>query len=343
MSFKSDNYFGVHPSIFEAMIAANSGPAGAYGRDTFSADLEAALAALFEHEVCVWLVSTGTVANCIAVSALCPPYGIVYCSTEAHMVNDECTAPGLFTGGAKFVSASASPSKIDVAAVRAEVARARGNPPHGGRPACISVTQSTELGLVYTLEELRAVGAAARELGLRVHMDGARFANALVALGCTPAEMTWKAGVDVLCFGATKNGALMGEAIVVFSQDCARELRWLHKRAGQLLSKTRFFAAQFLAYLRDDLWIALARHANAMAQRLAQAIAPLGNVEIAHPIETNELFVTMARPVAEGLWAKGVEFYEWDVQVSLYRLVTSWATTDAMIEAFVEAARSLQE
>lgn len=259
------------------------------------------------------------------------------------MVNDECTAPGLFTGGAKFVSASASPSKIDVAAVRAEVARARGNPPHGGRPACISVTQSTELGLVYTLEELRAVGAAARELGLRVHMDGARFANALVALGCTPAEMTWKAGVDVLCFGATKNGALMGEAIVVFSQDCARELRWLHKRAGQLLSKTRFFAAQFLAYLRDDLWIALARHANAMAQRLAQAIAPLGNVEIAHPIETNELFVTMARPVAEGLWAKGVEFYEWDVQVSLYRLVTSWATTDAMIEAFVEAARSLQE
>jgi threonine aldolase len=343
MNFKSDNYYGVHPSIFEAMIAANTGAAGSYGHDKFSAELKDLLSVIFEHEVSVWLVSTGTIANCISISALCPSYGIVYCSQDAHLVNDECTAPGLFTGGAKFVASTGSPSKIDLKAIRADVAKARGNPPHGGQPGCISVTQSTELGLVYSLEELRLIGETARELGMPLHMDGARFANALVALGCTPAEMTWKIGVDILSFGATKNGALLGEAVVVFNQKYAQEIDFIHKRAGQLMSKTRFFAAQFLGYLKDDLWIKLATHSNGMAKKLVKAIEGLGNVRVVRDSPTNEVFVVMERTVAEGLWAKGVEFYEWDAETSLYRLVTSWETTEGQIEDFVYAARSLQD
>jgi threonine aldolase len=342
MNFKSDNYYGVHPSIFDAMLAANTGTAGAYGHDTFSATLQVRLSELFERDVRVWQTSTGTVANCICVSALCPPYGVVYTAQASHMVNDECTAPGLFTGGAKFVTSTAAPSKIDLAAVRAEVARARGNPPHGGHPACISIAQSTELGRVYTVEELRQIGDTARELGLGFHMDGARFGNALVALGCTPAEMTWKVGVQLLSFGATKNGGLMGELIIAFDGKYADEIEFLHKRAGQLMSKTRYFAAQFIAYLDNGLWISLAKHANEMAQKLVGEIEKLDNVTVVPPVEANEIFVTMERAVAEGLWAAGVEFYEWDVDVSLYRLVTAWATTDEAIQGFVNAAKAIK-
>jgi threonine aldolase len=340
MNFKSDNYFGVHPSIFDAMIAVNSGAAGAYGHDTYSAALRSDLSAVFEHDVIVYLVSTGTVANCLAVSVLCPPWGILFCSQDSHMAQDECTAPGLFTGGAKIVSGNSSPSKIDLDLVRREFARAKGNPPHGGHPGCISISQPTELGRVYTLDELRRVGDVARELQLGVHMDGARFGNALVRLGCTPAEMTWKVGVDVLCFGVTKNGGLMGEVVIFFDPERAANFNFIHKRAGQLLSKTRFFAAQVSAYLKDGLWITLARHANALAEKLAAAItANLKSIKISGTLETNELFVTMPKNVAEGLWSQGIEFYEWDISISLYRLVTSWETTEEMITNFIEVAK----
>jgi threonine aldolase len=256
------------------------------------------------------------------------------------MACDECTAPGLFIGGVKMIACSSSPSKIDPNLVRSEVARARGNPPHAGKPGCISVSQPTELGRVYTLDELKQIGDVARELGLGVHMDGARFANALVHLGCTPAEMSWKVGVDVLCFGVTKNGGLMGEVVIIFDPQRATDFEFVLKRAGQVMSKARFFAAQVSAYLKDDLWLALARHSNGLAGKLAAGIAEnLKSVKATHTPATNELFVTMPRNVAEGLWSLGIEFYEWDVAASLYRLVTSWATTDQMVADFIETAK----
>jgi threonine aldolase len=278
MSFTSDNCFGADPAIIEAIIAANTGAAGSYDHDTYSVDLKRRLTEVFElrlaHE-------HGHSCKLHCDQRSVPSFWHRLLLQQFSRVVFRIFRSGLFHWRAKFIASNSSPSKIDVAAVRAEVSRARGNLPHAGNPSGISVTQWTELGFVYTLDEQRVIGATARELGLRFHMDGARFANALVRLGDTPVEMTWKIGVDVLSFGATKNGGLKGETIVVFNQECARELSALHKRAGQLLSKPRF-----LAYLRDRLWIALARHANGMAQKLGQAIASLASVSVAQEVET---------------------------------------------------------
>ena len=342
MNFKSDNYFGVHPSILQAICDANSDSAGSYGHDKYSAEMERRLAEVFEHDVKCFLTSTGTACNSLCLSAICPPYGTIYCTKEAHICNDECNAPAFFGCGSKMVECNASPSKLDIGAIKRDMDWAFGNPPHSTKPSCITITQSTELGLVYTLDELKKIGDFAHANGLRVHMDGARFANALESLKCTPAEMTWKVGVDVMSFGATKNGGLMGEVVIFFNQDLAKDFEYLHKRAGQLLSKTRFFAAQIVAYLKDDLWRKLAQHSNGMAKKLEAELAKVDGVDVVYPVDANELFVRMPRSVAEGLWAHGAEFYEWDMTESVYRLVTSWATTSEMIDNFVAALKKAQ-
>jgi threonine aldolase len=340
MNFKSDNYWGVHPSILDAIVAANTGSAGSYGHDTYSEQLQSRMSQIFEKDVSVFLVGTGTVCNSLALAAICPSYGMILCSREAHINTDECNAPSLFTGGSKIAAASSIPSKIDIDFVRTRIAKANGFVPHENPPHAISITQSTELGLVYTLEEMKAIGDLAKQGGLRVHLDGARFANALVALQCTPAEMTWKVGVDILSFGVTKNGGLMGEVVVIFDPVIAKNFEYLHKRAGQLLSKTRFFAAQVLAYLKDDLWLTMARTANEMAKKLADGIKEIPNLKLALPVEANELFVEMPSSLAKALWEQGFEFYEWND--GQYRFVTSWATTEEMVDKFLTAMKESQ-
>jgi threonine aldolase len=337
MNFKSDNYWGVHPSILEALVAANTGAAGAYGNDTYSEAMRVRLSELFEHDVTCFLVGTGTVCNSLCLTAICPPYGTIYATDESHINTDECLAPSLFTGGSKLVTASKTPSKLDLDALRRHLADARDNIPHQSPPFAISVTQSTELGLVYSLDELRAIGAFAKEAGLKLHLDGARFGNAVAALGCSPAETTWKIGVDIMSFGVTKGGGLMGEVVVIFNQELAHNFEYIHKRAGQLLSKTRFFAAQVIAYLKDDLWLKLARNANAMAQKLNEGIVSLSKCRILYPVQANEIFVAMDAAVAGKLREKGFEFYDWPGDA--YRLVTSWATTDEMVGAFIAALK----
>ena len=342
-NFKSDNYFGVHPKIFEAMIASNGGAAGAYGHDKYTKELNVKLSSVFEHDVSVFLVSTGTVANCLSLQAICPPYGTVYSSKEAHISNDECNAPGFFLNGGKNLAFTYpdKPSKIDLNQVEIDIQVALNNIPLKTKPSCITVTQATELGQVYTLEELQEIGDFAKKYNLKVHMDGARFANALVHLNCTPAEMTWKVGVDVLSFGCTKNGGLMGEAIIFFNEDDAKNFVYIQKRSGQLLSKQRFFSAQILGYLNDDLWIDLAKHANSMAMKLDTKLKAIPKIRSVYSVHSNELFLKMPKNVAESLWKEGFEFYNWDVKEGLYRFVTSWDTSEESIDLFIETAKKL--
>lgn len=336
-NFKSDNYFGVHPKIFEGMIAANEGSAGSYGHDKYSEELKEKLAQLFEHEVTFYLVSTGTISNCLCLSALCPSYGSVYCTKEAHINNDECNAPGLYLNGGKLMTFTNpnSPSKIDLKTIENDIEWSNGNIPHTTKPSCITITQSTELGQVYSLAELKEIGAFCKQHKLNLHMDGARFGNALVSLNCTPAEMTWKIGVDVLSFGCTKNGGLMGEVIIFFNQELAQNFDYIHKHSGQLLSKTRFFSAQVLAYLKDDLWIHLAKHSNSLADKLGKGIEKIHQIQLVVPVQANEVFVRMPKEVAETLWKNGFEFYPWDLKEGTYRFVTSWATSEQDVDLFV--------
>lgn len=331
MNFKSDNAAGACPEIMNALQAANRGFAASYGADEYSKQLAQKVAQIFEHEVTIYLTSTGTAANCLALSALAPTYGSIYCHPHAHINTDECGAPELFTGAKLTVIAGAS-GKIDVQALESQIIFDNDLRPHISKPAAISVTQLTEGGTAYLLEELAAIKACAQRHGLYLHMDGARFANALVTLGCTPADMTWKSGVDVLSFGATKNGAMMAEMVVIFNQKLAQDFDYRHKRAGQLLSKTRFEAAQFLAYFENDLWLNNARHSNAMAQKLAAVLTAIPGVSIDHEVHGNELFVNMPAPLANHLLDHGAHFYSWGP--GLYRLVTSWMTTEQEVVEF---------
>lgn len=338
--FGSDNVAGVSPAILQALAACNDGPAPSYGADEVSARVEARLSALFEREVAVLLVSTGTAANALALSVLTPPWGAVLCHAESHVENDECGAPEFFTGGAKLVHVPGENALIDPEALAKEAAYGRGDV-HRVQPACVSITQASELGTLYSLEHIRAIGAVCREAGLGLHMDGSRFANAVAALGASPAELTWKAGVDILSFGATKNGAMGVEAIVLFDKAKADELALRRKRAGHLSSKMRFLAAQMEAYLDSDLWLANARHANAMAARLAVGLQAIPGVEPQGETEANMLFVRLPQAMIDGLLAQGFRFYtgRWDERVA--RLVTSFATTKEDVDLLLEAAGKL--
>ncbi|MEO0878375.1 MAG: low specificity L-threonine aldolase [Pseudomonadota bacterium] len=346
MTFASDNWAGAAPEIVEAIVRANEGTAPAYGGDPLTDKVRQRFNDVFERDVSVFLVATGGAANGLALSVLTPPYGMVLCHEESHVQMDECAGPEFFTGGAKLVAMHGGAAKLSSDAVTQTLAGFPERPPHGAPAKVLSLTQATECGAVYSLDELSALCATAREAGMKVHMDGARFANALAALDCSPAEMTWKAGVDVVCVGATKNGAIAAEAVVFFDPEDAADFEFRRKRAGHLWSKQRFIAAQFDAWFEDDLWLKLAARANASAMRLSEGLAAIDGVTIWYPTEANEVFVSFPKGVAEKLRLNGAVFYPWvtpgdPAGGTMQRLICSFATTPEEIDEFVAACRAL--
>jgi threonine aldolase len=336
MNFCSDNVAGASPEILEALVTANAGAAMPYGDDTLTQQVAARIQALFETDAEILLMSTGSSANALALATMTPPYGAVYCHPDSHVNVDECGAPEFFTGGAKLVPVGGPQGKIAPDALAAAVTGA--GVVHHVQPAAVSITQVTEAGTIYSPDEIRALAAICREHGLKLHMDGARFANAVEALGCSPAEASHRLGVDALSFGATKNGALCAEAILFFDAALARDAGYRRKRAGHLFSKMRFLAAQWDAYLANDLWRRNARHANAMAASLAAGLSVLPGVKLEHPVEANELFVRMPHAMIEGILAQGFMFYRWEPEGTLVRLVTAFDTDPGAVEAFLAAA-----
>lgn len=339
MNFKSDNVAAANPEIIEAIAAANVGYQPSYGADEYSAKLQEKLSEVFECKVAVYLTSTGTAANSLALAALVEPYHAIFCTQDAHVNTDECGAPELFTAGAHLVPLPSIHGKMQPEDLRAAILRQVGMRPHHQQPGAITLTQATECGTIYTLEEIQELTTLARECGLGVHMDGARFANALVALGCSPAEMTWKAGVDILSFGATKNGAICAEAIVFFNLDLAKNFDLIHKRGAQLISKARFFSCQFLAHLEKDLWLQNAKSANASTQALANTLKT-HKIAIQHPTQANEIFCVLPPELAKHLRSQGASFYDWGGLADHYRLVTSWQTKPEDIARFEVALES---
>lgn len=343
MDFTSDNASGVAPEILEALARANTGTATSYGADDVTARLKARLSEIFEREVEVFPVVTGTAANALALAALAPPYGAVLCHELAHVHLDECGAPEMYSG-AKLVPVGGEKAKIDPVLLRAELDKLPAGVVHHVQPAALTLTQSTELGSIYSLDEISALAAIARERGLRVHMDGARFANALAALDVSPAQASWKAGIDIMSFGATKNGAMAAEAVVVFNRALARDLSFRRKRAGHLLSKMRFLSAQLEAYLAEDLWLRLARHANAMTARLAEGLQDVPEAAMHLTPQANEIFVRLSTATVQRLKEAGARFHRWPMPgdsdgACTVRLVTSFQTAPEAVDRFISSAR----
>ncbi|MGR4844664.1 threonine aldolase family protein [Rhizobium sp. LARHSG275] len=340
--FTSDNIAGISPEMMEAIVRCNAGQAAPYGNDEVTQRLEVRMSNIFEKDVKVFLVSTGSAANALCLATMTPPWGSVLSHADAHINRDECGAPEFFCDGAKLVQLGGENAKIDLAALQAQSKRMVGDV-HSVQPSCVSITQATEVGSVYSLDEIEAIGAVCRDAGLGLHMDGARFANGLVTLGCSPAEMTWKRGVDALSFGATKNGTFGVDAIVLFNQDLAQPLAFRRKRAGQLGSKMRFFSAQMEAYLADDLWLSNARHANAMAKALAAGLASISGAKVDRDPEANILFCKLADHLINGLLSAGFRFYHDRWEAGTVRFVTSFATTQADVDDLLAAANDLAQ
>ncbi|WP_048444262.1 threonine aldolase family protein, partial [Methylobacterium variabile] len=311
MNFASDNVVGASAPILEAIVRHNGGAMPAYGADPLTLGLTPRFRALFQHEdLAVFPVATGTAANALALAVMVPPFGLCLCHEEAHVMEDECGAPEFYTHGAKLHGLPGTGGKIAPDTLDGFLS---GLTRHVKQmpPRALTLSQLTESGQVYTVEEIAALCRIAHGHGLTVHMDGARFANALSALGCSPAEMTWRAGIDILSFGASKNGALAAEAILVFRQDLADTLEYRRKRAGHILSKGRFLAAQLEAYLADDHWLANAAHANRMAARLAEGLGRIPGVRLAWPVQGNELFPILPDGLDEALRRGGALYYDW--------------------------------
>lgn len=343
MIFTSDNAVGVVEPIWAAMRAADVGAVPSYGGDDLTAALEARVRAVFEApQARVFLVGTGTAANALALACLCPAWGCILCHELAHIERDECGAPGFFAAGAKLTLLPGPGAKIDPATLTATLAAGAHAPVHAVQLGALSLSQATELGAIYSPAELAALTAPARAAGLGVHLDGTRLANALARSGATPAAMTWRAGVDILCLGATKNGALAAEAVVIFDPARAWEFELRRKRAGHLVSKMRFVAAQMLAWFEDDLWLRLAGQANAMADRLAAGLVARG-VAVAQPVQANMIFATLRHDQHRRLTAAGARYYDWpggdpgagDDAPWPVRLVCSYATQAAEVEGFL--------
>jgi threonine aldolase len=337
LNFRSDNVATVSPPILAAMQAANHGPAGAYGDDALSQRLNDTFSALFETAVTVFPVATGTAANALALTAIARPYGGIYCHEEAHIHTAEGGATEAFTGGAKLMPLRGREFRLEPAELRAALAHAARGARNRPQPDAVSVTQASEYGTVYPLDDLRELGAVARAAGVRLHMDGARFANALARLGCSPAAMTWRCGVDILSFGATKNGAMNTDAIVVFDPALAEPLSYHLRRAGQTWSKMRFAAAQLIAYVEDGLFLRLAGHANALAARLARGVVGLPGVELVAPVEANLVFLRVAPPTIAALQAAGVLFARRGDTV--IRLVTRFDGQEAEVDRLLAILR----
>lgn len=342
MWFTSDNASGAAPEIMAAVARANDGYARSYGADALMDKVRDQLRDLFEApEAAVFLVTTGTVANALSLALLTPPWGAVFCHTHAHIAEDECGAPEFYTSGAKLVLVGGAQGRMEPEALEAAILRAKGAGVHGVQPGAVSITNVTEAGTVHSVAEVAALAAVAKAHGLPVHLDGARFANALVATGATAAEMTWKAGVDVLSFGGTKNGCLGVEAVVIFDPAKAWEFELRRKRAGHLMSKHRYLSAQMTAYLEDGLWLKLAAHANAMGARLARGLAQMPEADLVHPVEANILFPEWSEGTHARLEAAGAMYYPYPAPMGRERarLVASWSTTEADVDSFLAALR----
>ena len=334
IELRSDNAAGVAPEILAAVAAANTGSALAYGDDEVTTQLEAVVRDVFEHPTArVFPVTSGTAANALALTSLCPPWGAVLCHESAHILNSEGGATSMLGGGAVMRGVPGSNHRVHPDGLRAALDAVRWGDPHHSQPAVLSLTQPTDMGTVYTVAEITALADTAHAGGLRVHIDGARIANATARLGCSAADITWRAGVDVLSLGATKNGALSAEAIVVFDNNAADELVYRTKRSGHVTSKMRFQSAQLIAYLTDDLWLRLAAHSNQQMERLAAGLSDAG-VEFLNPPDVNMVFARVPDEAATQLEAAGLLFYR--IRPGLIRLVTSWQTSDDDVDHTLE-------
>jgi threonine aldolase len=339
MNFASDNVYGVDPRILQAMVDVNHGTDVSYCHDDGSKAAEARLSEIFEKDVKAFMVVNGTGANSLSLSAICPPFGGVLCHETSHINTDECNAPELFTGGAKLITLPGVGGKITPMTI-VERLKSFVHGEHGAKLSALSITNATELGTVYSPTEIKALADTVKPHGMKMHMDGARFANALASLGCTPAEMTWKAGIDVLSFGGTKNGGMLLEAVVFFDISLADDFLYRRKRAGQLVSKGRYLSAQMLAYLRDDVWLANAERANSLAQNLAKGMQQSNRIRISNPVQANEVFAIMPRSTFDTLQARGAHFYDWPIEGLSddevhCRFVLSFATPQEHVEQFI--------
>ncbi|MGH6861101.1 MAG: threonine aldolase family protein [Phyllobacterium sp.] len=344
MHFASDNWAGAHPKIAEGMTRHAGGFAAAYGTSALDRSVEESFKRIFERDVAVFFVGTGTAANSLAQASIARPGGVTFAHRESHIIEDEGGAPGFLSGGGRFQPVDGPTGRIDADTLRSALKGFAPGNVHAGQPMGVSITQSTEIGTLYELGEIAAIAALCRENGLPLHMDGARFANALATLGCSPADMSWRQGVDILSFGGTKNGCWCAEALVFMDPAHAREMPFLRKRSAQLFSKSRFIAAQFDAYFADGLWLELAAHANAMATRLADRITASKTLKLAWQPRANEVFAVVPKDLPAALQARGAVFHTWKVPArekdllgeneTLVRLVTSFATSAEEVDRF---------
>lgn len=337
MNFLSDNASSAHPKILEAVSAANATDNHGYGDEDVTRALNAQLCDLFEREVWAYPVITGTAANALIMATACPPHGAILCHSEAHLETDECGAPEFFSAGAKLKGVQGEHGKMTPGDVRTALSGYH-DMVHMVVPSCFSITQSTELGRVYSAQEVTALCEAAKERGIFCHMDGARFANAVARLGCSPADITWRCGIDALSLGATKNGAMAAEVAIFFHEEHVRDFEFRRKRSGHLLSKQHFVSAQLSAYLADDLWLELANHANTMAQSIAHA----AQERLRYPCDANEVFITLSDHEKEALRSAGFAFYDWGAAGEpLARIVTAWTTPQRDVDALCAALKTL--
>ncbi|MBK5933417.1 L-threonine aldolase [Rhodovulum imhoffii] len=349
MHFASDNTAPVPPQVLEALIAANHGYAMPYGADALMGEVRDRIRHAFEApEAEIYLVATGTAANALSLACLCPPWATVFCHRNAHIEEDECGAPEFYTGGAKLTLIDTPHARLTPGKLEKAISFTGRGGVHNVQRGVVSLTNATEAGTVYSAGEVAALCTVAKGYGLPVHMDGARFANALVRAGCTPAEMTWKAGVDVLSFGGTKNGLMGVEAVVLFDPSRAWEFELRRKRGAHLFSKHRYLSAQMAAYLRDDLWLKLAARANAAATRLSEGLAALPGARLLHPSEANSVFAEWPRAGHRRAQKAGAQYYLWPMDQTLTgpddaplsaRMVCSWSTTDEDVDAFLRLVK----
>lgn len=348
MNFASDNVYGIHPKILAAIEAANQGTTPSYGYDDYSKRAEDKLSEVFEKEVRAFLVTTGTAANGLALSALTPSYGAVFTHNEAHSAIDECNSPEMFTGGAKIIGLEGVEGKLTPPIIE-KVLKGFLRGEHDPKPAALSITNSTELGRVYKPDEIKALSTVAKSRKMKFHTDGARFANAVAALGVKPADITWKAGIDVMSFGGTKNGGMLLEAVVFFDTALAEDFLYRRMRGGQLISKSRFLGTQMLAYLEGGLWLDNARIANGLAQRLAKGLLQSNRIRIPLPVEANEIFAVMPLALHDRLLAAGAHFHQWGLDILgrdgiaedevFCRFVLSFATPEADVDRFLSLVK----
>ena len=334
VKFASDNVVGACPEVLQAIINANDGIAPPYGNDEISSILQEKFSEIFEKEVIVYPTASGTASNALALSAISPVFGNIYCHKFSHINVDECGAPEFYTGGAKLIPLTGKDGKITTDELESNIGGF--GIVHHTQPSVVSITQATETGEVYNLDQIKSISEVAHKRKLKMHMDGARFANALVSLDVSPAEMTWKSGIDILSFGATKNGCIAAEAIVIFNKELVGNLPFLLKRSGHLLSKMRFVSAQLDAYISNDVWLKNAKHANNMAKKLSNGLVATNQVKLEYPTEANEVFVKLSREMVNHLNSEEYMMSNDELNGSTVRLVTAWNTKTEEIDEFLD-------